>query len=1029
MPEVFEYMTMDTSEKQFEKDIEQALLSDGYKKLLSSSYNIESMLFEDVFVEFVKTSQPNNWKRYEKYYGAEAKEKLIRRLNDSIVSRGLLDVLKNGFTDMGINIDVCYSKPESSLNNDLLVKYSKNIIGVTRQFRYSNKNTNTIDMVLSVNGIPLFAFELKNQFKGQDYQCAIEQWKNDRDPKESVFKFNQRFLGYFAVDLFEVWVATELLGMNTYFRPFNQGSNGAGNAGGKGNPANPNGYMTAYLWEVVFQKDSLIDLLFKFITITEEKVETIKDGEIKKETVTKIIFPRYHQFDVVKKIIADVKSRGSGKNYLIEHSAGSGKSNSIAWIAYRLASLFNNDDQPIFDSVIIVTNRIVLDSQLQDTINSFDHKAGLVECITQQKGSRGLIDAINDKRKIIISTVQKFLYAYKDFDDISGRNFAIIVDEAHQGQSGESARTLKKSLTDLDEEMKLYLEETGLSPEDIDENDELLEEILAQGQHNNQSFFAFTATPITKTLQVFGDKQPDGSRKPFHTYSMKQAIEENYILDVLQDYLTIHQAFKLIKDSEDNPELIEGKTKRALFKYYKDHSFTIEQKVEMIMDNFLNNGRKKIGGHGKAMVVCDSRHNAVRFYQAIKEYIKDHKAECEGCDVLVAFSGVVKFDDDETEYVEVKMNKDHSGHFIASDRKFRQAFHGDEFNIMVVANKYQTGYDEPYLHSMYVDKKLKGVNAVQTLSRLNRTCRGKTDTFILDFENTATEIKNAFEPFYGETTLTGDMNINRVYDLRARVSSFGLFTVKEVEDFTKVMVTNSGKKKQDAKAVGLIASILKPVVDRYNALSEDKRFLARDTLMKFERCFAFVTQIVRIDDKDLFKDYLFVSHLVHLLPKSPAEKIDIDGKIQLEYAKLEETFRGAITLEGSGEFNPPKNTAPKIQSKKVNTLQRIIDKVNEQYEGDFGSADKVALDSVFEMLMNDPVVKQKLKEFAKTNDINMFMKSIFPGEFQRVLLECFKKNDEAFNRLLSNDAFQTAVMTIMAKEIYKSFIQDDKKDN
>lgn len=577
MPVVQSRLSLDLSETQFEKDIETYLLKNGYHKLTPQSYDIEDMIFSDIFIEFVKTSQPKAWARYEKTYGDFAGEKIIRRLKESIISRGVISVLKDGFKDMGINIDVCYSKPESTLNADLNRKYSSNIIGETRQFRYSNKNTNTIDMVLSINGIPLVAFEIKDQFKNQDYLCAIEQWKYNRDPKENVFKFNTRILAYFALDLYEVWMTTELQGPSTHFLPFNQGSNGAGNPGGKGNPANEHGYSTSYLWEEVFSKDSFIDLIFKFITISEEKKEEIVDGELKKKIINHIIFPRFHQYDVVKKIVSHVKATGSGHNYLIEHSAGSGKSNSIAWIAYRLASLFDEDDNPIFDTVIIVTNRIVLDSQLQDTINSFEHKAGLVECITQAKGGRGLAEAINDKRKIIISTVQKFLFAYKDFDKFENRNFAIIIDEAHQGQNGESARTLKKSLTDIDAEFKKYLEETGQDIDDLGDDDALLEEILAQGQHSNQSFFAFTATPISKTLQLFGELGEDGKRRPFHVYSMRQAIEEGYILDVLQDYTTIEQAFKIIKDSEDNPELIEGKTKRALFNYYKGHNFTIEQ--------------------------------------------------------------------------------------------------------------------------------------------------------------------------------------------------------------------------------------------------------------------------------------------------------------------------------------------------------------------------------------------------------------------------------------------------------------------
>lgn len=1018
---------MDLSETQFEKDIEADLLNNGYRKISPRDYDKEAMLFPDVLVEFIRSTQPREWTRYVKYYGEQAVKKLIRRFNDSVASRGLLDVLKNGFDDMGIKLNVCYFKPDSTMNALLNDLYSKNIFGVTRQFLYSKENNNEIDMVLSINGIPVYAFELKDQFKGQDYECAIEQWKEERDFREPVFKFEQRFFAYFAVDLYEVWMATELKGEKTYFRPFNQGSNGPGKAGGAGNPANPNGYPTSYLWQVVFQKDSFLDLIRRFITVVEEKKEEKVNGQIKKSLIRKLIFPRYHQYDVVHKILEDVKKNGAGRNYLIEHSAGSGKSNSIAWVGYRLASVYTEDEEPIFDTVIVVTNRIVLDSQLQDTINSFEHKAGLIECITQKKGSRGLIDAINDKKKIIICTVQKFLHAYKDFEDIKGRKFAVIVDEAHQGQSGESARTLRKSLTDLDLEMRKYAEEMGIEdPNDLDENDDLVQEILAQGHHDNQSFFAFTATPVQKTLQAFGTLHNDGTRHPFHTYSMKQAIEEGYILDVLKDYMTVKQAFAIVKKTEENPDLIERSAKRALFKYYKEHDLTITQKVDMIMDNFLNNGRLKIGGHGKAMVVCDSRENAVRFYFAIKEYIKNHKQECVGTDALVAFSGSVRLPEDDTEYVEVRMNKDRDGKYIASDRKLRAALHGDDFNILVVANKYQTGYDEPYLHSMYVDKKLKGVNAVQTLSRLNRICAEKEDTFILDFENTAEQIQKSFAPFYTETVLESDMDVNRVYDLRSKVIGLALFGSNDVDEFVKIMTSQSAKKRQDPNAVGKIASILKPVVDRYLELDEEHRYLARDTMMKFHRCYSFVTQLVRIADKDLFKDYLFVSHLVHLLPPTGESKIDLSDKISLEYAKLKETFHGAITLnDNNGEFKPAKAAEPRARIKKMNTLQRIIEKVNEQFGSEVGSVDSYAIESVTKMLLDDSVVKARLKEYAKTNDINMFIKSIFPTEFQRVLVECFMKNDESFNRLLNDGNFQKVVMNIMAKELYKSLVKDE----
>lgn len=1013
---------MDTSEKRFEQDIETYFLNHGFRKVLPSTYDKEKMLFSDVLKEFVSTTQPKAWARYTKLYGASAVEKLTRRVNTAISESNVLDVLKKGIKDMGIEIKLCYFKPSSNLNQDLVILYEGNICGITRQFPYSKNNNNTIDTVLSINGIPLFAFELKDQLKGQDVNNAMRQWKEDRDPKEPIFKFGQRFLCYFAIDLYDAFMTTELKGEYTRFLPFNQGSNGAGNPGGKGNPKNDEGYPTSYIWERVFSVDSMIDLIAKFITITEEKEE--KNG--KSYITKKIIFPRYHQYDVVKKILADVKDKGAGVNYLIEHSAGSGKSNSIAWIAYRLASAFDKDDKYIFDSVIIVTNRIVLDSQLQDTINSFDHKAGLVECITQKKGSRGLVDAINDKKKIIICTIQKFLYAYKDFDELKGRNFAVIIDEAHQGQSGESARTLRSSLIDVEKEKKAFAEENDMNPDAIEETEELLN-ILGQGHHENQSFFAFTATPINKTLELFGTSIGDEKKKPFHTYSMRQAIEEGFILDVLSTYVTIKEAFKLITNTEDNPELLEEKAKRALFKYYKQHEFTISQKVDMIMDNFLNNGRKKINGHGKAMIVTDSRQSAVLYYQAVKEYLLKHPDETKGCGVLVAFSGKVKFDGDDTEYIEAEMNEYPDGKKINSDAKFRKAFKSDDFNIMVVADKYQTGYDEPLLHSMFVDKKLKGVNAVQTLSRLNRTCPFKNDTFVLDFANTSESIKESFQPFYEETTLVGNSDVNRVYDLRSKLNEFALFNDEDIDKFYAIMKVNSDKKKQDDSAIGKLVSVMKPAVDNYADLDDDKRLLARDTMMKFIRSYGFVTQLVRINDEDLFKDYLYISHLIRLLPKTQYPVFDLTGKVSLEYAKLKETFKGAIELEKEGgEVVPGKGAKPAKKSNKTDTLERIVEKVNEKYQDDFSAADKVALDSVFQMLMGDPVVKKKLTEYAKTNDAQMFIKSIFPKEFERVLVECYTKNDDAFQRLLGNDQFQKAVMDIMAKELYKTLVSDNK---
>lgn len=1031
---------MDTSEKRFEYDIEQYLISHGYEQfngqdkegnwVHNRQHDVDKCIYMDVLCEFIAKTQPKEWAKYTKYYGDKAADKLYTRLEQTISNEGLISVLRNGITDMGVKLKVCYFKPESTLNETLNEQYAANILGCTRQFQYSANNGNTIDMVLSVNGIPVVAIELKNQFKGQDVYNAMKQYKKDRSSKEFAFRLDHRFLVYFAVDLNEAWMTTQLKDDATYFMPFNMGSNGAGVTGGAGNPKNENGYDTYYLWEEVLQKDSLLDILHRFISHVKEKEEVTKNGVTKMVTKDKVIFPRYHQYDVVKKVIADVREKGPGTNYLIEHSAGSGKSNSIAWIAYRLASLHNDNNESVFDSVIVVTNRVVLDSQLQDTINSFEHVPGLLECIDEKKHSRDLAEAINDKKRIIICTIQKFLFAYKDIERFSGRKFAIIVDEAHQGQSGESAKTLRRSLIDIGVAVKNYAEEEGIDESEVDLSNDYINAVVGQGKHENQSFFAFTATPKGESLELFGvteynalDGHP--THRPFHVYSMRQAIEEGFILDVLANYTTIKEAFKLVKVSDDNPELIEGPTSKALFKYYKKHGYTITQKTEMIMTNFLENCRYQIGGKGKAMVVADSRANAVRYYFAIKQYLKDHPDESKGSDVMIAFSGEISLEDmpSEKPYTEATMNLDENGKYITTDKKFRKAFHSDLYNILVVANKYQTGFDEPLLHTMYVDKKLKDITAVQTLSRLNRTAPNKQSTFVLDFENTEKDIKESFLPYYEMTTMEGDSDINRVYDLRSKIAEFMLYNFEDVETFISFMGKHSGGSQSEA-SIGRLAGLLRPVVERYKELSEDDQYTVRDYIRKFNGSYSYVTQLVRLHDQELFNEFQYTSNLIRLLPRNKVDIIDVEDKIKLEYAKLTETFSGQITLnEKPPVFVPGGSIQPKVPNKKQDTLQNIIDKVNERFEGKFTDADRVIIEGIYQMFMKDSDVK-KFKKYAKDNSTEMFVESLFPDKFKDIVTQCFLDNNEAFQKLFNDPDFYQKVQDEMAKELYKSLRKD-----
>ena len=1028
---------MDTSEKRFEYDIEQHLISNGYEQfngqdadgnwVHTRQHDVSKCIYMDVLCEFIARTQPKEWARYTKYYGVQAVDKLYHRLEKAISNQGLLYVLRNGIEDMGCKLKVCFFKPESDLNPVTVERYEANILGCTRQFRYSTANTNTIDMVLSVNGISVVALELKNQFTGQDYICAINQYKNDRSSKEFAFRLNHRFLVYFAVDLYEVWMTTQLADGSTRFLPFNQGSNGAGVTGGAGNPQNPNGYATSYLWEEVLQRDSLLDLIHRFISIVKEKEEMVKNGVSRMVTKEKMIFPRYHQYDVVRKLMVDVRQNGAGKNYLIQHSAGSGKSNSIAWTAYRLASVHDADGNGLFDSVIVVTNRVVLDSQLQDTINSFEHQVGLVEAIDDKKNSRSLAEAINDKKRIIICTIQKFLFAKKDMEKFSGRRFAIIVDEAHQGQNGESAKALRRSLIDIGAAVREYAEEAGVEEDEVDLTDEYINAVIGQGRHENQSFFAFTATPKKKTIESFGTvvgMTPKGEpvKEAFHVYSMQQAIEEGYILDVLSNYTTIKEAFKLIRVSEDNPELIEGQASRALFKYYKQHGYTIAQKTEMIMTNFLQNCRYQIGCKGKAMVVADSRANAVRYYLAIKKYLADHADQCVGCDVMVAFSGEVTLADYQREkpFTESTMNLDGNGKYITTDKQFRKAFHSSQYNILVVANKYQTGFDEPLLHTMYVDKKLQDVTAVQTLSRLNRTYPGKNSTFVLDFENTEEDIKAAFLPFYGTATLEGSTDLNMVYDLRSKIHDFMLYGFEDVESFNQFMAAQTDRN-QSAAALGRLAGMFQPVIARYLDLSSEEQYAVRDYVRKFNKAYSFVTQLVRLHDRDLFNEYQYTCDLIQLLPRPDGEDIgSIEDKIKLEYASLTETFRGAIVLdEKPPAFVPSGSTAPNVPNKKKDTLQSIIDKVNERFKGHFTDADRVIIEGIYQMFMKDPEVV-KFRKYARDNSTEMFVQSLFPDKFSKIVTQCYMDNNDSFVKLFNDPDFYQKVQEAMAQELYRA---------
>ena len=985
---------MVTNEKRFEEDIESFFLTEqgGYTKT-ADTYDPALGLYVNTLIAFIKATQPKEWTRFENTCNSDPVRKFCNAFNNACDSLGLIAVLRHGFKHRGITFRVCYFRPESHLNKTATALYEQNICNVVRQWHYSADNNKSVDMILVLNGIPVFALELKNQYTGQTVDNAMQQWMYDRDPREICFQFNKRILAYFCVDQTDVYMATKLAKGDTYFLPFNQGSNGAGNDGGKGNPANPNGYPTAYLWENVLRKESALDIIQKFIHCKDNKV---------------LIFPRYHQLDVVRKLIADVRQNGTGKNYLIQHSAGSGKSNSIAWTAYRLASLHDESNRPVFASVIIVTDRTVLDRQLQETISSFDHTLGTVETIGEGKSSKDLRDAINGGSRIIVTTLQKFPVIYSEVDNTKGKGFAIIVDEAHSSQTGSSAIKLKTALADTEAALREYAELEGLAEDEIDKHDKLVQEMIAHGKHKNLSFFAFTATPKGQTLEMFGTEYEDGSFHPFHIYSMKQAIQEGFILDVLQNYMTYHTCFKIAKTIPDNPDVPASRAAKVIRRFETLHPYNISQKSQIIVETFRSTTSRAIGGKGKMMVVTSSRLAAVRYYREVKRYIEQQGYH--DVDILVAFSGAVK--DGEDEYTQPMLNVRKDGTHIADDQT-KAEFH-DNFNVLIVAEKYQTGFDEPLLHTMIVDKKLRGVKCVQTLSRLNRTCAGKNDTFVLDFVNTAEDIQEAFQPFYQETSLSQEVNTDLIYKLQKELRGYNIYSDSDIEAFSSIYYST---KKQDSTMLGKMTSALKPVADRYNGITTSDRYNFRRQVRSFVKWYGYISQICRMFDVPMQKEYVFCSYLLRLLPAEPVKMIDLEGALRLEFYKLEQTFKGDIVLTDTAGVYDPAGGKGKATPEPKEPLEEVINKINELFAGNFTDADRVLIYALHDKLKDD----KKLKKIARTSDAQVFSESIFPKTFDEVAQDSYVEQTEAFTSLFQNKSKYKAIMSALAGMLYKEF--------
>ena len=771
------------TEREFEKAIEIELTSSGgYKSCNPSAYHQALALFPDDVSGFLKDSQPAKWRALEALLGSKTAATVLDSLSKELELKGTLHILRHGFKCYGKTMRMAWFRPNTTMNPEAAENYARNRLTITRQVSFTSvmkkadgKNRRCIiDVTLAVNGIPVVTAELKNPLTGQRAAHAIDQYKKKRDGRDLLFAFKKRALVHFAVDPDEVWMTTRLRGKETYFLPFNRGNNQ-----GAGNPPVEGNWKTHYLWDEVLKADSLLEILQRFmhLEVKEQKVPTDKGVRtVRKETM---IFPRYHQLDSVRKLVAHARANGSGRNYLVQHSAGSGKSNSIAWLAHRLASLHDEQDEKVFHSVIVVSDRRVLDQQLQSTIYQFEHKTGVVEKIDED--TKQLAKALSQGTPIVITTIQKFPFISQALStlekkgsgvkiDTAGKRFAVIVDEAHSSQSGETATALRGMLNK--EGIEAAIAAQLSDEEDDDLSDEaksaVLRDALQRARQPNLSFFAFTATPKFKTKALFDEPGPAGA-SPFHEYTMRQAIEEGFVMDVLQNYTTYKRFFGLIKQVENDPDVPRRRAAKALARFLELHPFNIEQVVSVIVEHFRLYVMSELGGRAKAMVVTGSRLAAVKYKLAFDRYIKDRGYS--GIRSLVAFSGAVEDPDDPgSSYTEVAMNDG------VAESELPETFGRDEYRVLLVAEKYQTGFDQPLLQTMYVVKRLAGVQAVQTLSRLNRVAPGKSRTFVLDFANEEDEIRKAFKPYYESTPVGENADPHRLSELQHRLLEWAIFT-------------------------------------------------------------------------------------------------------------------------------------------------------------------------------------------------------------------------------------------------------------
>lgn len=996
------------SETAFETVIEAQLLAAGYTAVEGQAFDRERAIFPEEALAFIRTTQPQIWSKLEALHGEQTGPRVLEALCKWLDSYGALATLRHGFKCFGKTLRIAFFRPAHGLNPELEARYQANRVGLTRQLHFSPRSEQSLDVVLSVNGIPVVTLELKNPLTGQTVKHAIHQYRQDRDPREPIFVFTKRSLVHFAVDTEEAHMTTRLAGSSTHFLPFNKGFQG--NAG---NPPDPEGrnYKTAYLWEEVLQRDSLLDLLARFLHLSVEEKTSDQGNKIRKET---LIFPRYHQLQAVRSLLAAVAREGVGHNYLVESSAGSGKSNTIGWLSHRLSSLHDDHDQRLFDSVIVITDRLVLDRQLQDTIYQFDHRQGVVQKIDED--SRQLAEALESGVPIIITTLQKFPFVSEQLakineqrgragqDHLPTRKYAVIIDEAHSSQSGETATELKGVLggADLRNKAKqMAKEEEGAAPEGI------FRAMAKRGRQPNISFFAFTATPKHKTFALFGR-----NGEAFHRYTMRQAIDEGFIEDVLKNYVTYKTYYKLLKKAAQDPHVERKKAAKALARFMKLHPHNIAQKTEVMVEHFFLSTRHKIGGHAKAIVVTGSRMEAVRYKQGFDQYI-----QAKGYPIrsLVAFSG--KVEDDKlpnTSYTEVDMNGG------IKEKDLPEAFATPEYQVLLVAEKYQTGFDQPLLHTMYVDKRLSGIQAVQTLSRLNRTHPLKEDTFVLDFVNKPEEIQEAFKQYYDGAVMGEEVDPDRLYELKDDLDGSGIYLQTEVDEFCRIFFAPKRRQSPgDHKAINAVLDQARARFVQSQAKDSEDAELWRGKLQAFSNLYSFLSQVIPYQDSDLEKLYTYLRHLALKLPKrSLGKSYQFDDEIDLNYYRLQKISEGSISL-AEGQAKPldgPIEVGTGASRPEQVPLSRLIDLINERFGGELNDADQLFFDQIVETASQS----EGLEQAAKVNSLDKF-RLVFNQTLDALFIERMELNEELFADYMGRPELRDLISNALGEQVYKRF--------